>query len=578
MLKRTIIAIGVLAAARLGLGVADVDFGTCGHSDETLLIVFMKHLPNLAMLDFWKTMYHPFRTVYYADMNDCDGHNALGAPCFGPRLNVSSYPPEVHFVPMLGGGWFMHKALMQAIEDYPSYEGYLFIADDVQLHFWELAKLDHGKAWLGSTTAGFCSSVEAPTKTFARMAHLEGFYAATGEEYRKLIKSNLGAEDMFCQASQADFVYLPRALTPAWMKLCRQMTEHELFFTACFGNGVFGIAPNDRIIRLASIYGEPGGKFLSHPVKFSNHANRQRFAATQAEHCPRIDEVLTGIVPADVKSVSVKIGIWREQKRQAADGFWVQFDPQNHAQGPHSVTLPFIVEPGVSQMVAVKPFHIHSFGQCSSINLPSNTLLDEAAYLNTSLSRCANPRHPSFLADSFVIDHSRSTTRSRLCWLCSNRSEVTRIVNFPTVSLAEVIKAINLPIDRLEIDAQGSDTALVMSIAPHLHLISQIQIECQTGMFLYSSPITNDCNVAMAFLELHDFYLAEIEVNNCACQEYNLIFKRVIGGQSQPQSSPHPKQKKKTQHRLNQRGAAAATRPAVATRPAAARPRDLRKH
>ena len=115
-----------------------------------------------------------------------------------------------------------------------------------------------------------------------------------------------------------------------------------------------------------------------------------------------------------------------------------------------------------------------------------------------------------------------------MCWLCSNRSEITETLHFPTVSLHAVIKEIKRPIDRLELDAQGSDTAMIMSIAQFLPLIDHIQIECQTGMYLYASPIPNDCFAAISFLKLYDFYLADVEVNNCACQEYNLAFKRIV--------------------------------------------------
>ena len=66
------------------------------------------------------------------------------------------------------------------------------------------------------------------------------------------------------------------------------------------------------------------GDVIEHPVKFSNAENRRRFADMGAQHCPRAVDALAMIVPATVKKVSVKVGIWRQEKRAA--GFWIQFE------------------------------------------------------------------------------------------------------------------------------------------------------------------------------------------------------------------------------------------------------------
>ena len=308
----------------------------CRYSREILLVVFMKHQPNLEMLGFWQRGY-PFPVAVYADQTDCNpkATGQPGMPCEGRMLNTSSFPPDVHFIPRLGGGWYMQKVLMQAIRDYPDFEGYLFLVDDVQLNFWETRRLNRTKAWLGSydeklnpdkVRGKLCSTVAKPQLAFERMPRLREWHDATSAEYRDLIEKNFGRADALCQSSQNDFIYLPKWLTPAWLDVCEQMTEFGLLFPACFNNGVFGTTSKENIIQIGSMYRKKGAKgdVIEHPVKFSNAENRRRFADMWAQHCPRAVDALAMIVPATVKKVSVKVGIWRQEKRAA--GFWIQFE------------------------------------------------------------------------------------------------------------------------------------------------------------------------------------------------------------------------------------------------------------
>ena len=97
----------------------------------------------------------------------------------------------------------------------------------------------------------------------------------------------------------------------------------------------------------------------------------------------------------------------------------------------------------------------------------------------------------------------------------------------------------------LTMDAQGADTALLVSLQqPVLEAISDIELECQLGNFLYKDiqGTRNDCRVAEAFLKQRGFLRKRFRANNCNVQEYMLSMARAgragAGGAGQRKEWP----------------------------------------
>lgn len=141
-----------------------------------LLVIFLAHPAAFSRVRWIRDMYLPYypNIVFYSDYQFCSnraGHHA----CYGKaltngkkmggymgkkeleqvthssldedhRMVIDSVP--VKFI-TLGGGWLMHRALIDAIANSPKrYSGYLFGADDAIFLPWNMRELDPKKFWL----------------------------------------------------------------------------------------------------------------------------------------------------------------------------------------------------------------------------------------------------------------------------------------------------------------------------------------------------------------------------------------------------------------------------------------------
>lgn len=84
----------------------------------------------------------------------------------------------------------------------------------------------------------------------------------------------------------------------------------------------------------------------------------------------------------------------------------------------------------------------------------------------------------------------------------------------------------------LDIDAQGMDVSLVLSVAQQIGKVKHVKFECQVhSTYLYHHDFAghhlppNNCTAAVEFLEQHGFYCVD-EINNCACDEWNVVCSR----------------------------------------------------
>ena len=235
------------------------------------------------------------------------------------------------------------------------------------------------------------------------------------------------------------------------------------------------------------------------------------------------------------KQVILKVGVFDEDKRSKSE-FWIEFDPQNRFQlSNNRLLLPFIASTAAS---IAAPFYIHHMiPKCSSMAAPSGRIpvFEESNYLQASVKACDRymkqvPREKWTAWDIREPNlPARVKRMSRVCWACSNPMNRTSNRMFPSISLRDVMRSID-HFDLVDIDAQGMDVELVVSLGDLVSKVKRFKIECQTPTetvnnepyWLYKTTVPNDCGIATRFLSSYGFVVEKLEMNNCACEEQNL--------------------------------------------------------
>jgi hypothetical protein len=231
--------------------------------------------------------------------------------------------------------------------------------------------------------------------------------------------------------------------------------------------------------------------------------------------------------------VSIKVGVLTPEKRDSGT-FWLEFDPTVPGNlTENSLLLPYIVLPTSSPTPA--PFFVHNIGGCSSALRMRGKFTNQTEYRMAANERCLTftETHPN--ADWFLWDQLRERqfemflgiTAAYQCQLPTIRKQL----HFPSISLTTLFKetlAYVPEIDTLDIDAQGADLAILLSLGDSVKRAKRVKIECQTeGLELYEAAdgIENHCNAAAAYMRGMGFD-SRLQINNCGCMEYNLYFTK----------------------------------------------------
>lgn len=237
------------------------------------------------------------------------------------------------------------------------------------------------------------------------------------------------------------------------------------------------------------------------------------------------------------RSVNIKVGVLSPEARKAHH-FWVEFDPTVAPSVTDTrLMLPYIAAP-VPKESAV--FYIHSVGGCSSALTPSSVSEDEDSYKREGLAMCeqvlasAPPSRWKLWDTPYPTEAAfRGTVASaaNACFSCQSISQVIGVRRFKAIALSTVLSWFD-HINIVDIDAQGLDVALVLSLSGQLSKVQSIKIECQEqGRYLYRHEFAgqqlapNNCTLAKDLLIRHGFNCSN-EINNCACGELNLFCSR----------------------------------------------------
>lgn len=231
------------------------------------------------------------------------------------------------------------------------------------------------------------------------------------------------------------------------------------------------------------------------------------------------------------KTINIKIGVYNSDPHRfhsfgTHKHFWIEFDPlSTFSMTNNSMILPFIVTP---YNVTHSNFYRCDMGACSSIYLPSgnfpNYTIPEMK--NYMIESCNKINSPIKLWDtSSNISHTimYALTSSLACY---NKSLYDKPKVYPSIALHSILDWIPSVVNYLDIDAQGADLPLLLSIKNYLSKIRHIKVECQKqpGYYLYANDVPNECNNVISFLQNNSFALKELEVNNCGISEFNGFF------------------------------------------------------
>lgn len=232
------------------------------------------------------------------------------------------------------------------------------------------------------------------------------------------------------------------------------------------------------------------------------------------------------------RDINIKIGVLNAEHR-SKEQFWIEFDPGlPYQKTANNVILPFAVV--ANDSIKEIPFHFNSISPgCSSVNQPSHLYTDLEAMRVDFIKSCYQvekevQENPSKMV--FTLWDKPSTAKDTIkialegTFKCYVKEYFKTSAPFPAITLNRVLNMLpHKNVHVLDIDSQGSDFELLVSISRHLPRVKHIRIECQNSMFIYNTSIPNSCNAAKAFLESFNFVVTRMEVNNCGVQEFNLM-------------------------------------------------------
>lgn len=324
------------------------------------------------------------------------------------------------------------------------------------------------------------------------------------------------------------------------------------------------------------------------------HLGREFFSsAAKNPRSRRGIKVRVGAGKYDVHDLDREAGDSEEGGVAVASIFRIEFEPQGNviALTPRHLTLPLVIVPGFNLFGGSRangtraqpfvPFYLNRDApSCSSALLGSGGGREKSESERPSMRekcRKASPGRPPYqlwgggaVFNDFESYLERAVSATEKCWdrdafELGAWAQGMRLLDL----LAEVVEVQEMagrslrisggsgspaslgPVElELELDAQGLDAALVYSLRDSstiLDRLTSIAVECQKSPpFLYrpargyAAALENDCGKIQNFLvEEHGFALANEQLNNCACDEWNLKFGRKSANESRRASSFH---------------------------------------
>jgi len=123
---------------------------------DVLLVIYYAN-PHFQTMDFIKELYSPVfkNIVFYGDRTE---HIDIGE---ADHENEDGDYGKYHIV-YTRNGYYLSRWIKDVMINYPGYEGYLFIQNDVLMQFWNFLNLDKNKIWFGTNAAWHIGEGEQP--------------------------------------------------------------------------------------------------------------------------------------------------------------------------------------------------------------------------------------------------------------------------------------------------------------------------------------------------------------------------------------------------------------------------------
>lgn len=231
---------------------------------DVLLIINFNH-PHYANIEFLKEIYSPYfpNIVFYGEKEH-------------PEVNKIDH----------NLGWFVHRAMSDAMTRWPNYRGYICCQDDCFMNFWNFTRLDKDKIWLHHY---WIQSLVLPNDNWPWWNMPCGLDAVIAA-YSKLPTENFMLLEKNCGPyrvaySWADFFYIPAKYKEEFIRINTCFDNPDVFIEIAIPTLVLSLEDNKQMEKLNPYW---GGTISSidleeydsdydwiHPLKFSVETNRQ---------------------------------------------------------------------------------------------------------------------------------------------------------------------------------------------------------------------------------------------------------------------------------------------------------------
>lgn len=232
--------------------------------DDVLLIINFNH-PYYDNIPFLKEIYGPYfkNIVFYGE-----------AP--HPDINVISHQY----------GWYVHRAINDAMVKWPTFRGYICCQDDCFMNFWNFPRLDKDKIWFH---VFWTASLNCPTHSWPWWNYTCGWEAST-YAYKKLSQTASSFLEYNCgnQAfafSWADFIYVSGKYRDSFIEVNDCFNNPNVFIEIALPTIALCLDKYDNMEHVNPYWGgtintidlttySPSVDWV-HPIKFSKEENRE---------------------------------------------------------------------------------------------------------------------------------------------------------------------------------------------------------------------------------------------------------------------------------------------------------------
>ncbi|MEX1012613.1 MAG: hypothetical protein WDZ27_02860 [Waddliaceae bacterium] len=228
---------------------------------QNILLVINFNSHHYSNIDFLKEIYSSAfpNIVFYGSGKD-------------PRvIQISDYR-----------GFYNHGSLVDAMNRFPNYAGYLFVQDDCFFNYWNFDRLNKDKIWFHSKL--FIESLDVVNmkwnwwnQVFGRRAAIEAIKKLP-KKYIEILNLNLGKYRV--AFAWSDLFYVPRRLRKNYIEVAKCFLNPKVFCEIAIPTILCSLDSIQEWENLNVVWGKSLEHYTPdidwfHPIKFSSRENRE---------------------------------------------------------------------------------------------------------------------------------------------------------------------------------------------------------------------------------------------------------------------------------------------------------------